>query len=87
VGEVIAQEAGLTPIFAGSKVTVAVICEVPLRQEGGAGQACTVRGFAESETLMAAKIIVMVPFCVGSLTEVAVMVTDTSMAGGVIGAV
>jgi hypothetical protein len=32
VGEVIAHEAGLTPAFAGSKLTVAVIVEVPFGQ-------------------------------------------------------
>jgi hypothetical protein len=87
VGEVIAQEAGLTPIFAGSKVTVAMICEVPLRQEGGVGQACTEIGFAERETAMAAKVIPMDPCVAGGLADLAVIVTCTSLDGGASGAV
>ena len=63
VGEVMAQEVGLTPAFAGSKLTVAVICEVPV--------ACTEKGFAERETAMAAKVIPVDPDFVGSLAELA----------------
>jgi len=43
-GEIV-QEAGFTPLFAGSLVTIAVICDVPV--------ACTEKGFAERETAMA----------------------------------
>jgi hypothetical protein len=78
-GEVMIQELGLTPAFAGSKLTVAVICEAPV--------ACTEKGFAERETAMAAKVIPMDPDFVGSLAEVAPMTTCTSADGGVAGAV
>jgi len=73
------QELGLTPAFVGSKLTVAVICEVPLT--------CTEKGFAERETAMAAKVIPKDPDFVGSLAEVAPMTTCTSADGGAAGAV
>jgi hypothetical protein len=72
--------------LAGSKVTVAVICEVPVAQ-GDAGQNCTARGVAERETVMAAKVIVVEPVCGAGLAEVAVMVTWTLLGGGIAGAV
>jgi hypothetical protein len=78
-GNVIAQEAGLTPAFARSKLTVAVICEVPV--------AGTEKALAERETAMAAKVISVDPDFVGSLAEVAEITTCTSPDGGVAGAV
>ena len=77
---------GSTPWFAGSKLTVAVIVEVPAGQ-GRDGQACTKRGFAERETAMAAKVMPKDPGVAGGLAEVAVMVTCTLLDGGVVGAV
>jgi hypothetical protein len=85
-GDVMAQDAGLTPAFEGSKLTIAVICEVPLGQ-GRVGQACTELVFAERETAIAAKVIVIEPVCVAGLAEVAAIVTCTSLGGGVDGAV
>lgn len=79
VGEVMVQEAGLTPAFAGSKLTVAAICEVPV--------ACTEKGFAERETAMAANVIPTDHDFVESLAEVAPMTTCTSAGGGAAGAV
>jgi hypothetical protein len=86
MGEVMAHDVGSTPIFAGSKLTVAVIIEVPLGQ-GRVGQNCTELGFAERETAMAAKVIPMDPCVAGGLADVAVMITCTSLVGGVEGAV
>ena len=86
-GDVIFQDVGSTPLFAGSKLTVAVIVEVlPAGQEGGAGQASTEPTDAKRETEMAAKSMFTGADCVGSATEVAVMVTCTSLGGGVAGA-
>jgi hypothetical protein len=85
-GGVMVQDVGSTPIFAGSKLTVAVIWEVPVRQ-GRDGQACTAKGFADRETLMAAKMMTMVPSVAGGLADLAVIVTCTSLDGGVSGAV
>lgn len=73
------QEAWLTPALAGSKLTVAVICEVPV--------ACIEKGSAERETAMAARVIAVDPDFVRSLAEVAPMTTCTSLDGGVAGAV
>jgi hypothetical protein len=78
-GEVIAHEAGFTPAFAGSKLTVAVIVDVPC--------AWSEERLAERETAMAANVMLMFPLAVESLAEVAVMVTCTSLGGGVAGAV
>ena len=86
VGEVMVHDAVATPRFAGSKVTVAVIVEVPVGQ-GCDGQASSVRGLAARETTMAAKVICVDPCAVGELAELAVMVTCTSAAGGVAGEV
>lgn len=86
VGEVMAQEVGLTPALAGSNITVAVIVEVPLGQ-GRDRQNCTELGFAERETAMAAKVITVDPGVAGGLVEVAVIVTCTSLGGGLAGAV
>ena len=77
-GDVIAQEAGFTPALAGSKFTVAVICEVPV--------ASTENELAESETATAAKVIVADPDFVESLAEVAAITTCVSALGGVAGA-
>src|SRR6202040_2118441 len=55
-GDVIFQDVGSTPRLAGSKLTVAAICEVPVEQ-GRVGQACTEMGFAERETATAARVI------------------------------
>ena len=77
-GEVIAQDAGLTPAFAGSKLTVAVINDVP--------PACTWPADAARETLIAASSTLTVADTVGAATEVAVIVTVTSPDGGVAGA-
>jgi hypothetical protein len=78
-GEEIVQEEGFTAAFAGSKLTMAVIVDVPC--------ACTEDGFAERETAIAANVIVIVPEFAGPLAAVAVIVTCTSLAGGVAGAV
>ena len=78
-GQVMAQDAGSTPLFAGSKLTVAVIVEMPV--------APTKRGFAERETAIAAKVNATDPDFVGSLSDLAVIVTCTSLGGGVEGAV
>jgi hypothetical protein len=86
-GEVILQVVGSTPLFAGSKLTVAVISEVlPAGQEGGAGQASTGLTDAMRETEMAAKSMFSGADCVGSATDVAVIVSCTSLGGGVAGA-
>ena len=55
-GEVMAQDAGLTPPFAGSKLTVAVMMVMPSGQ-GRDGQACTSEELAKSKTAIAAKVI------------------------------
>jgi hypothetical protein len=86
VGEVIFQVVGSTPLFAGSKLTVAVIVEVPAGQ-GRDGQACTKVGFAERETAMAAKVNPTDPDFVGSLTDLAWITTCTSAGGVAAGAV
>ena len=76
-GEIV-QEAGLTPLFAGSFVTVAVICEeVP---------APTAPMDATTETMMGGTSMLTVIDLVGSDAAVAVIVTDTSLGGGVAGA-
>jgi hypothetical protein len=74
-----AHVVGLTPAFAGSKLTVAVIVEVAC--------ACIDEGLEEREISMAAKVIPTLPDLVESVTELAVMVTCTSLVGGVAGAV
>lgn len=79
VGEVMAHEVGLTPAFAGSKLTMAVIVDVAC--------ACIDDGLEERETSIAANVITTLPDLVGSVTELAVMVTCTSLEGGVVGAV
>ena len=78
-GEVMAQEAGFTPALAGSKFTVALICEVPV--------ASTENELAESETAIAAKVIAADPDFVASLAEFAEITTCVSLGGGVAGAV
>jgi len=71
----------VTPLFAGSFVTVAVKCAMP--------PGCTVPVSAETETAIAGTVTVMVaePDADVSATEVAVTVTVKSLAGGVVGAV
>jgi hypothetical protein len=76
-GEIL-QEAGSTPLFAGSLLTMAVICDVPPAPTGFTD--------ATSETKMAAKSMLTGADCAGSAAEVAVMVTVTSLGGGVAGA-
>jgi hypothetical protein len=76
-GEIV-QEAGLTPLFAGSFVTVAVICEeLP---------APTAPTDATTETMMGGTSMLTVIDFVGSDAAVAVIVTDKSLGGGVDGA-
>jgi hypothetical protein len=77
-GEIV-QDFGSTPLLAGSLFTMAVICEVAPAPTGLTD--------AEMETTMLAKSIVREIDFVGSATDVAVMVTATSFAGGVPGAV
>jgi hypothetical protein len=77
-GEMV-HEAGSTPLFAGSKFTMAVISDIPPAPTGFTD--------AESKIWMAAKSSVKEADCVASATEVAVIVTITSLAGGVLGAV
>ena len=72
------QEFAPTPWFAGSKVTIAVIVDAPW--------ACNEPGFAVSETIIAWNVIPMVPDCLESLSDVAVMVRLRLFAGGVAGA-
>lgn len=76
-GEIV-QELGLTPLFAGSLLTIAVIVEVPV--------AATVVGFAEREIVMAGTVMLAVPESAGLVTEVAVIITVKSVGGGVAGA-
>jgi hypothetical protein len=76
-GEIV-HDVGLTPAFAGSLLTVAVIVDMPV--------APTVLGFAESEMVMAGTVMLAKFDFEGSDTEVAVIVTRTSLGGGVAGA-
>ena len=69
----------VTPWLLGSKLTVAV--------NDGDVSSATVAGFGETETAMALKVIVTSPDFVGSLSDLAVIVTCTSLGGGVEGAV
>ena len=75
----IAHEAALTPLFAGSLFTTAVTWNVL--------PASTEEPGTDSSTVMDGTVIVIEPVFVGSEAEVAVMVTVTSLAGGVAGAV
>lgn len=79
LGLVIAQEAGLMPAFAESKLTAAEMVEVPpiSREVTPAVKA----------TAIAANAIVIPPLCVELLCALAVIVTCTSAGGGVAGAV
>jgi len=78
VAGAIVQEAGSTPLFAGSLLTMAEICDVP--------PATTGLTDAVAETKTAEKTMFRLFDFVGSDTEVAVMVTDTSLGGGAAGA-
>ena len=76
-GEIV-QEAGLTPLFAGSLVTMALISDVPPASTGLTD--------AVTETKMGGTSKFTWFDFVGSDTEAAVMVTDRSLGGGVAGA-
>lgn len=79
VAGVVVQEETLTPLLAGSLSTVAVT--------GNVVPASTAVLGTVSVTTMAAKVTVVEPVFVESEAEVAVMVTVTSLAGGVAGGV
>ena len=68
----------VTPLLLGSKLTVAVKDSVP--------PACTRAALGVRETVIAGTLTVAEPDFDGSATEVAVMVTVTSLAGGLAGA-
>jgi len=76
-GEMV-QEAGSTGLFAGSLVTMAVITDVPPAPTGLTD--------GERVTTMGGTSMLAAADFVGSLTEVAVIVTAMSLAGGVAGA-
>ena len=76
--QVIFQDLGLTARLAGSLVTVAVITEVPPAPTGLTD--------GERETRMAGTSMLALADFVGSVTDVAVIVTCTSLGGGVAGA-
>ena len=73
-----AQEAGLTPAFNGSELTVAVISDVL--------PAWTSVTDAVRETEIAARVMLTGPEINGSTTAVAVIFTVTLLEGGVAGA-
>lgn len=76
--QVIFQDVGSTSLFAGSLVTTAVIWDIPPAPTG-LTDADRVTTMAGTSTLAPADF-------VGSLTEVAVIVTAMSLGGGVAGA-
>lgn len=78
VGGVIVHETGSTPLFAGSLLTMAVICDVPPAPTGLTD--------AVMETMMGGTSMLRLLDFVGSDTEVAVIVTNTSLGGGAAGA-
>jgi hypothetical protein len=78
VAGLIVQEAGLTPLFAGSLLTMAVICDTPPASTGLTD--------AVMETEMGGTSMFTVFDFAGSDTEVAMIVTDTSLGGEVAGA-
>jgi len=85
VGETVPQGVGVqdtvqvTPLFAGSLLTVAVNCAV--------APACTVAELGATETVVPGTVMIAEFVTEVLATEVAVMVTDKSPAGGVVGAV